>query len=314
MVIAIIAILSFLVLIHEWGHYIAAKKTGVRVEEFGFGYPPRLFLLFKRKETEFTLNALPFGGFVRLAGDDAETLEKGTEAQEESGTPPNQLFSNKSKFQRLIVIYAGAFMNILFGVVAFAAIYTQIGIPELRPHPLITGIVQDSPASEVGIQAGDEVLRFDEEQIDSSVELITLLQENQGERIELVVKRGDEQLTMRPYVRRKEEIPKDQGSIGILLSDTELIQYHFWQRPFRGIVQGIKDSIMFAVVILDTLGNMVAQFVQSGKIPEELSGPIGIVDTVSKEKLLSQGWVVGLNLAVLISINLGVMNLEIGLL
>jgi len=306
----VILVLSFLVLIHEWGHYIAAKRTGVHVEEFGFGYPPRLFTLFKRKGTEFTLNALPFGGFVRLAGDEAETFEKGSETAEVQSeqTSHDTLFANKPRWQRLIVIYAGALMNVFFGVVAFAVIYTNIGIPEQLPHPKITEVIENSPAKEVGFEVGDEVLQINKKPIDSSTELIASLQENQGQRVEVLVKRGEQSLTLSPYVRKKEEIPENEGAVGIALSDMTLKQYPMIERPFRGAVQGMKDSLTFAVLIVQTLGSMVQQLLTQGKVPTDISGPIGIVHVASKTDLINQGWIAILNFAALISINLGVMN------
>src|SRR3990170_48112 len=115
-----LAILSVLVLVHEWGHYICAKIFGVKVEEFGFGLPPRAKKLFTRKGTLFSLNWLPLGGFVKLFGEDMDDPAQASSPE---------AFFNKPIWQRAGVLTAGVVMNFLLGVLAFGIVYTYVGIP-----------------------------------------------------------------------------------------------------------------------------------------------------------------------------------------
>ncbi len=301
----IFVILSVLVLIHEWGHYIVAKKTGIQVEEFGFGYPPRFKTLFVRKGTAFSLNFLPFGGFVRLLGDDGETLEGKSSQVQGSGAS----FSEKSARVRLMVIVAGAMINILFGIVAFAIIYTKIGIPTNLAHPRVDEVVENSPAKKAGIQTNDEVIKLNSESIESTQELISLIGKNRGKTVTLTFTREGKELSKEVYIRTVEETPTGAGSIGISLIELILKQYPFWQMPFRGVVQGLKDSVSFSVLILDSLKGMVVKLATSGQVPKEISGPIGIVASVHKEQTFKQGPLSILNVAAVISLNLGVVNL-----
>src|SRR5689334_14310960 len=144
-------ILSVLVLIHEWGHYISAKIFGVRVDEFGFGLPPRAKTLFSRKGTLFTLNWLPIGGFVKLYGEEYE------EGDDLSHTIADRFF-DKPIWQRAGVITAGVVMNFLLGVVLFGAIYSYLGIPTQTDRIRVVEVVSNSPAEKVGMKKDDQIL------------------------------------------------------------------------------------------------------------------------------------------------------------
>lgn len=304
-VLIIFLILSFLVLIHEWGHYIVAKKTGTNVEEFGFGYPPRARVLFTRKGTLFTLNWLPFGGFVKLAGDEGETFEgKPTASAEKSGD-----FSEKSSIARLTIIIAGAAMNILFAIFAFAVIYSKIGIPVILAHPVVDEVSDQSPAMLADIRAGDEIVLLDGEGITSTDQLIQRIGEKRGTDVELQVVRSGETLTKRLYIRTAEETPEGEGSLGVALGDMVLKQYPWWQMPFRGVVQGTRDSFAFSRLILETFKSMIVRLFTAGEIPKDISGPIGIVHAAQSEKIFSLGPLAILNVAAVISLNLGTVNL-----
>src|SRR3989338_6110206 len=151
-VLVFLLILSVLVLIHELGHFIAAKKFGIYVEEFGFGLPPRLFG-FRRGETIYSINWLPFGGFVKLYGE--EGLEKGAKSK----IAKNRAFYTRPVWQRVVVIAAGVFMNFLLALVIISYVFTQgVMVPTERVH--IEQILENTPAEEVGLLKGDIIDRF----------------------------------------------------------------------------------------------------------------------------------------------------------
>ena len=173
-----ILILSFLIIIHELGHFIAALWAKIKIEEFGLGYPPRALKLFTWRGIPFTLNWLPVGGFVKMEGEEGELRTKNEELKTEGRTKDEELrtheggfspqssvlssqkqpFYMASKRQRLVVILAGATINFLFGVVAFSTVYTMVGIPRLTDKPIVSYVSPESPAIEAGIEIGDLVI------------------------------------------------------------------------------------------------------------------------------------------------------------
>ncbi|MEK7458003.1 MAG: M50 family metallopeptidase [Patescibacteria group bacterium] len=306
----VILVLAFLVLIHELGHYLAARFIGIRVREFGFGYPPRALKLGTWKKTLFSLNWLPFGGFVRLAGDDAESLEGAGEKDEDGSVIPKQeLFAEKPPVKRLVVVLAGVVVNIVFGIAAFAILYTMFGIPENLPHPLIEIVAQGSPAETAQLKSGDEILLLNNQEVNSAQAFITMLRQFRGEIVTIEVKRDGEVLKLEPYVRTPEETPTDEGGLGVMLNDVKIVQYPPWQMIPKGIARGVQDSYAFAKQILSSLGQLVVTLVQKRSVPNELSGPIGIVYVAQKQDVFKQGPFMVLNFAGLLSLNLGVLNL-----
>ncbi len=141
LIIEFVFVLGALIFIHEFGHYIACKIFGIEVEEFGFGYPPRALKLFEFGGTKFTLNWIPFGGFVRPKGQDDPSIQGGLAAA--------------NPWKRIAVLLAGPFMNLLMALVLFFTIYSVIGYLPSRDQVQIAEVSQNSPASAAGLQAGD---------------------------------------------------------------------------------------------------------------------------------------------------------------
>ncbi|HEY7095076.1 MAG TPA: site-2 protease family protein, partial [Ktedonobacterales bacterium] len=147
---AAIPVFGLLVLVHEFGHFITAKWAGIRVEEFGIGFPPRAFGI-KRGETIYSLNWLPIGGFVRMPGENGETTD-------EQGVYDPRSFAAKPPSKRLIVLLAGVTMNILMAFVLLTAAEV-IGQPDpARIPPVVGEVVADSPAAQAGLKSGDRFL------------------------------------------------------------------------------------------------------------------------------------------------------------
>jgi len=317
-ILLVVLIISFLILIHELGHYLAAKKIGVKVEEFGFGYPPRAWKMFHWKGTDFTVNWLPFGGFVRLFGDSAETVESGGVERSGSSTQhhsssteayPHNHFEGKSISGRLFVILAGAVINIVVGILAFTVIYSQIGVPTVLPHPLISEVAQDSPAAKAGLRSGDELLEVAGVPVFGTQQFISAVQERRGESVDVRFRREAKEQTVQVYARTVQETPEGQGSFGLILKDMEFVHYAWWQMPFYSIRQGVVDSWMFTRSIFSSLGSMFSGMFSRGEVPKDVAGPVGIVHMANRENLAQQGWMAVLSFTGVISLNLGVMNL-----
>ena len=298
-------ILSFLIFIHEMGHFIMAKRAGVKVDEFGFGYPPKIGKFYTDKHgTEYTLNWLPFGGFVKLHGEEGQV-----------DTEISQAFYSKSKKKRLGIIVAGAVMNFLFGVVAFGAIYTKTGIPTNFDYVKIDQVDIGSPAESSGLKTGNKVVAIindsQEQKISSIEEFKTHLEPNIGKEVTLIIEDGMEKKDVSVYVRNSEEIPEGKGAIGVTISDMDYIYYPMWQMPFRGIWLGLQTAVSFGIFLIVMLGNIFKDLFLSGTVPADIAGPVGIGHQVVKQSLLTNDLfsVQNFSFAAIISINLAIMNM-----
>lgn len=300
-------VLSFLVVIHELGHFFAAKRVGVHVQEFGLGYPPRLRPLFKKWNTLFSLNAIPVGGFVKLYGDDAEQLE----LEPEPGIPESRMFARQSQSKRLIIILAGVAVNFLFGIAAFMGLFSVIGIPTPKGFVLVTAVSPGSPAETAGLAVNDQVISFsavgEAISVSASQPLIDAIERHRGEAVTLRVRRDSQEIDVSAALRS--EKPVNDGLLGVALEDTDLKFYPWWQMPFRGALQGLRDSLNLSRLVVSALGDMVARLVTKGEIPKDITGPVGIVDQAIQNEVLKQGVPGALNFAGQLSINLAIMNL-----
>ncbi len=194
-------VLGALIIGHETGHFLAARLTGVRVEEFGIGFPPRLATLFKSGGTRFTINLIPLGGFVRPSGEDDPSVEGG--------------LAGASKLIRTIVLVAGPLANVALAVLAFTAAF-KFAAPDTS-KVLITEVSPGSPAEAAGIQIDDLIVRVDQVQIQGFGDLQTAVAERVGVRTEIAVLRDDTLLTFEAVPRV--DPPEAEGPLGITLSN-----------------------------------------------------------------------------------------------
>lgn len=308
-----IILLSFLIVIHEFGHFLAAKLLKVHVEEFALGFPPRIKKLFTWWNTPFVLNSIPIGGYVRLFGDDSETLEQMGETQQEDMVDVSQAYRNKPIWARLTILLAGVFVNFVFGVVCFAVIYSVQGIPEVtQTQVYIAAVDPTSPAAEYGLQEGDVVFAAGDSaesltQVQTSSDLIAVISSIPDSDFVLQYERGEEMIQETVPLRD----PNENGRLGVSLSNStvDFKFYPWWQMPLRGTVVGVQDSLALGKLILQSLSSMVGNLVSQGTVPSDLKGPIGIVEETYKSGILAEGWQGSVNWLGLISVNLAIMNL-----
>ena len=294
-----VLVLSVLILVHELGHFMTAKLMGMRVEEFGIGYPPRAVKLFRWRGTDFTLNWLPFGGFVRIYGEEYDKDAKG-----------QGMFWQKPKWQRAVVLLSGVIMNFLLGVVLFGVVYSVIGIPEVTDRVKIGGVAEGSPAEIVGIGEGDVLLwgEIEGERVEfkESGDVINLVDGHKEEGILFgVEKEGGEVVEFEMVAR--ESPPEGEGSLGVILSMVEMVKYPWWQMPFRGIVIGTKEAVAWGRMILIGLGDMMRGIFAGEGVPEGVSGPIGVYQFSSQA--VERGWLAVLQFTAVFSMNLAVLNI-----
>lgn len=194
-------ILSVLIIGHEAGHFLTAKAFGINVHEFGLGYPPRLLRLFTFRGTDFTLNWIPFGGFVRIAGEDDPSVEGG--------------LSKASKIVRSLILLAGPAANVLLAILAFTIAF-RFAAPDVE-KVIITGIAPGSPAEAAGIRENDMVLRVNDTPIDGFLVMQETVAASVGEPTSLVLLRDGEEVTVELVPR--ENPPEGEGSIGVILGN-----------------------------------------------------------------------------------------------
>jgi regulator of sigma E protease len=195
-------ILGILLFTHEFGHYIVARLCGVQIEEFGFGFPPRLVKLFRWGGTDFTLNWIPFGAFVRPRGENDPNVPGGLAAA--------------SPWVRLGVLLGGPVLNIVLGILVFSAMFMRIGAPNTDVVQVIE-VIETSPAALAGLLPGDVILDVNGESIDSTDELHNLIQANLGKPVEITYQRDGQALTQ--TVTPRANPPEGQGPMGIVMGN-----------------------------------------------------------------------------------------------
>lgn len=284
-IIAFIIILSVLVLAHEFGHFITAKMSGIVVEEFGLGYPPRIFG-FKRGQTIYSLNAIPFGGFTKMLG-------------EEDPQYPGS-FASKSRWTRFLVLIAGSLMNILLPLLLFT-------LSAIIPHNVVmekvqvTEVAPNSPAQAAGIESGDILLKINDRDMNNRGVVGYNIQLNLGKPIDMVLQEPDGDLKEVTVVPRW-NTPEGEGATGIMIegvdSIIESVSVPFWK--------AIPDSCVHSWEILVLFRNEIGGWFIRGTAPQ-VSGPIGIAQLTNE--FVKAGISPLIEFAALISISLGVFNL-----
>jgi len=280
-----LGVIIIVILAHEIGHFATAKLTGVKVEEFGIFYPPRLFSI-KRGETIYSINALPLGAFVKMSG-------------EEDPDEPGSLAA-KSIPVRLLVLSSGSLMNLLLP-------FLLLSIAFMVPHDALIGQVKvlevspDSPAELAGIQPEDILLSINGHSIQNTNDLQRYLYINLGSEIDLVVKHSDsteEELQLVPRWKP----PGEEGPLGTLVTTVSATQvkqsYPFWKAIPMGAERCVEILVLFK-------NGIVGMFM--GALPVDLRGPVGIAEMSGE--FARAGVSPFLEFAAMISINLGIINL-----
>lgn len=289
----VIILLSLLILGHEAGHFMAAKFFRMKVDEFGFGFPPRLAAK-KKGETTYSLNWLPFGGFVKIAGEQDQFDDHSPEQiTQMSAQEKSRLFSAFSPSKRAVVILAGVFTNFLLGLLIFIPVF----MTSTEAMLVVAQIQPDSPAVSAGIKEGDIVKNFT-----SSQSFIDFINQHRGQPVSIEIRRGKKDLTIIATPREKTD--PGQGALGVV---PVYVAAGEGQNIFRATGSAFTATFDTIRNTFAGLGNLVRQIVLSGSLPRDIAGPVGIVSFA--QKTAQVGFVFLLNLVAIISINLGVMNL-----
>lgn len=300
-------ILAVLILVHEFGHFIVAKKNGIRVDEFGIGFPPKLYGK-KYGETEYTVNAVPFGGFVRIFGENPD--EEST-----NGPESERSFVNKPKLTQVAVLSAGVFFNLLF---AWFLITTGflIGLPSSASDQLSVGdvsnaaltvveVVKDTPANLAGIQTGDKIISVSyqkETVVEATPEAFQEFVNAHGSKeISVLLQRGNEERTV--AITPKEGIIKGKYAIGIAMDMVGVMRLPV----HRAIYEGGKLTLIYTGETFKGLYHLLTAAFRGKADMSSVSGPVGIVKIVGDASQLGLTYLI--SLTALISINLAVINI-----
>lgn len=299
-IIIFLLILGVIVFVHELGHFATAKFFGVKVEEFGLGFPPKIFGK-KRGETEYTLNWIPLGGFVKIAGEDGENRND------------PRSFGAKPIWQRAIILSAGVLMNFILAIVLFTAVFMS-GMPtDISDTPAdqipagtqtqvqIEGVAKDSPAEEAGLMPMDTILKVGSIEVDEIGDVKGYTEENLGKGIFLTIERNGEIIEKEVYAR--EDYNEQEGAMGVSLAKTAIIHYSF--------PEALKGAATFTFhltkFILVYLSQTLQELVSTGGTTAQVSGPVGMVSMTQQAAQL--GFVTLLNFMALISVNLAIINI-----
>lgn len=299
-------VLFVLILVHEWGHFITAKKTGMRVDEFGIGFPPKLFGI-KRGETEYSFNLLPIGGFVRIFGEDAAGAAEASDYE--------RSFIARPKWAQAVVLVAGVTMNVLFAWFLFVIVLTM-GIPTSVDESdatdaarlVVAAVLPESPAAIAGIPVGTTITGL-------SSGADTLSKATPSEFREFTEQHPNQPLTLSydvngearttevtPVVGLIKEEP-EQAAVGVSLSLVEHVRSPFYEALWLGAVMTYDSTITIA-------GSIITLLAQTFTLSADLSqvaGPVGIVGLVGDAA--SFGLASLLLFTAAISLNLAVINM-----
>ncbi len=313
-IILFILILGVLIFVHELGHFVTAKFFGIRVDEFGMGLPPRAAKLFSRSGTDYTLNWIPFGGFVKIYGEDA------LEETDASDPDINRSFGAKKWWQQIIVLVAGVTMNFLLAAVLFSFAF-MIGAPTavsgvddpsqiINPQLTVLEVVSGSPAEKAGIAPGDHILMVEslDKKIsgtdltpDAFVAVVRAMPANTP--IHIQIEHAKSHTTGDLLVIPQKGLTGDYPAIGASIDMVGM--YH--QGFFKAIKNGFLNTWYLTGQTLHAFGKLITDAVHGHGTTKNLTGPVGLVSAVGDAEKV--GGVYVIMLAGMISINLAVLNI-----
>lgn len=335
-VIIFLLVLSVLVLVHEWGHFITAKKSGCKVYEFGIGFPPRLGGVYKDPKTGkwhwvwgsrgnklaetvggedrespdefpstlYSINWLPIGGFVKIKG------ENGEEADAKDS------FGSKKIWQKLVILVAGVFMNVVLAGVLLS-IGFMIGLPTditdgypngasiiEDPYVVVGQVVDDSPAKAAGLEPGDRVLQLDDTLITKSSQMISYVDQVGANEISVLLQRGDEEMTLAITPEVIEEVGADsKPRLGLLLSDAAILRYP-WH---SAIYHGFRSAVLGLITIFIAFYILLKGLIFGQGMAFDVTGPVGIAKVVGSSARMGVNFLI--NTAAMISLSLAAINI-----
>jgi regulator of sigma E protease len=291
MLVAILCLIgiSLLIFVHELGHFISARQAGIRVEEFGFGFPPRAFGI-KRGDTLYSINWLPFGGFVKIYGENKHRTEEMAKVSGEK-IDLERAFFYQSAWKRFVVICAGISINFIAGWLLLSFVY-MVGD---APRVVISDLQAGSPAVLVGLKINDKLVDFKD-----SESFVTYTKANKGNTIDLKINRDGVENSV--SVKLRDSVSVGEGALGAAVSDVGFAKLS----PYKALLSAFSDSVKMVADIFVSLGGLVASIFTDGKLPSNIVGPIGVFGIAGD--LAKLGFIYVVQLIATISLNLAALN------
>lgn len=280
--VATIFVFGLLVFVHELGHFITAKMTGMRVDEFAIGFGPKV-VSYQYGETLYSWRIIPLGGFNKIAGMDPE------EEQDEKS------FNTKSISARMVVIVAGSTMNFVLPILLFMTIFLSSGIDIPSNSPFVGNVFADKPAAQAGLSLGDRILAVNGQEISSWRDFVNIVQVNAGNQLSLRYQHNNE--VKNTVVVPEYDEKAGRGIIGVM---PQIEKHH------PGFAEACSLSVKQTYVVANSMVVGIAQMI-TGKVAAEVAGPIGVAQMAGEVAQL--GFIPLLQFAAFLSINLGLINL-----
>lgn len=281
-ILAAIFVFGVLVTVHEFGHFITAKLTGMRVDEFAIGFGPKIYQQ-KDGETLYSLRAIPLGGYNKIAGMDPDDPEE------------ENSFKSKSIPARMLVILAGSLMNFLLPVILFSGIFMINGIEKPVDEPVLGTVITDKAADRAGLKVGDKILTINGKQINAWNDIIVSLQENGTKEVSLTAERNGAVQTFTMTPEFDEQLGRPLIGISPAFVSEKL-----------GVADSIKMGFGYTKYIIFAMVDGLQKII-TGKAPAEVAGPIGVAQMAGE--VAEKGVLPLISFVAFLSINLGVINL-----
>ncbi len=305
-IILFLIILAALVFVHELGHFVSAKLFGIRVDEFAIGFPPKVFG-WKTGETQYSLNVIPLGGYVKIFGEDPDD-------ESNNGPDSKRSFVNASKWKQIVVLLSGIFMNIIFAWLLISASFNLGLLTSVEDQykdgaqnvsVMILSVLKDSPADVAGLKDGDSILEIDSGKTKINSPNITEVQNiiaSSSSSLNIEYKRGNATGTVN--IIATNGVVEGKKAIGISMTLVGTVKFGF----FQSFYEGAKLTLLETKNIMNGIYSFIAgAFRGEGSLLSQVTGPVGIAGMVGQASDLGISYLLGF--IAMISINLAMINL-----
>jgi len=302
-VLPFLIVLTVVVFVHEWGHFIVARLNGVKVDVFSIGFGPELLGWNDRKGTRWRISAVPLGGYVKFHGDAGAASTPGQELDQMGAAERAVSFHHKRVGQRAAIVAAGPIANFILAILLFAGMFATFG--RAVTPPIVGEVVAGSAADAAGFRAGDRILSVDGREVEWFSDLQRIVALRAETALTFVIDRDGRELRIEIAPRRVDVDDsfggkRQQGQIGIRsTNEREFISYG----PIAALGQGVRETVS----IVDVTFTYVGRIFQGRESGKELGGPLGIAKMSGD--VASVSWLALINLAAAISVSIGLINL-----
>jgi len=287
--------LGFLIIVHEFGHFIFAKRLGVGVLKFSVGFGPRL-LGRTVNGTEYAISAVPLGGYVKMIGEDPDATAEDVD--------PRVSFAHQRLWKRAAIVVAGPAFNLLAAFVIFAAVFAVYGARMPSEAAKVGGVMEGMPAAKAGLQVGDVVTALDSQPVRTWEELSAAIRASKGRDVELAVQRSGSTLTLRVTPESK----PDKNFFGEVVGEAFVIGIERgFDQEAVGVIQAVGMAFTQTLWWIETLLLSVVKMLQGKISAQEIGGPILIAQAAGQQARMGLEYF--LHFMAVISINLGILNL-----